>query len=330
MSKLALCFLVTKNIKNLDVFEQWISGYEHLVNIYAHFSEIGTIDQPILLKNRVHAVPTKWGDISLIYAEAELYKEALKNTDNAFFILLSENCIPVRSFEYTYNRLMSDKKRGILAYRDVGKFYPDDCEPFMSEGSCGKLLDKFGFYDHVYAADQWKALSRSNAKDFMKMLSNVNWIKLFTECIKIVPDSLAPDELFYVNYMNQKYGLSTQFRHGQVTMVDFTGKAVHPINYKQITPKTADLICESNSMFARKFPEPIPGRIVKQTPVSCKYYRAVSRGIQSKSKKSKKSKSKKSKKSKSKKSKKSKSKKSKKSKSKKSKSKKSNSKKSKK
>ena len=37
-----------------------------------------------------------------------------------------------------------------------------------------------------------------------------------------------------------------------VTYVDFKGKAIHPINYRQLTAKTQDEICSADAMFARK------------------------------------------------------------------------------
>lgn len=294
MKKIAVCFLVTKNIVNLDVWAQWWQGYEDYINIYSHFSEIGKITQPILLNNRVSPVPTKWGDVSLVFAEGQLYKEAIQNKENKFFILVSDTCIPVRTFPYIYNRIMNNKK-GMLGYRLIGSF-KDDVEPFIREGDCDGLLSKFKFYGKkVYASDQWKILNRNNVKDFLKMLESPQFKKLFTDCIKIVPDSLAPDELMYVNWMNKKTKgkLHLHFRDFAPTFVDFKGKAIHPINYRQITKNISDDICETKSLFMRKFPEPIEKRLIRQTPVKCYRKRSFSRGslkgsIKSKNKKIKK------------------------------------------
>jgi len=280
--RIALCFLVTKNIVNLDVWKKWWEGNEHLINIYAHFSQIGSITQPELLENRVDPVPTKWGDISLIYAEAQLYKKAIQDKTNVSFILISDTCIPVRSFKKIYQRLTADKKRGLVAYRSLNPYeFRDDVAPFIKDGDCDSLLKKYGMYGKkVYASDQWKALSRSNAKDFIKMLEDTKFKQLYETCIKVVPDSLAPDELMYVNWMNRKYKghLSSQFRGGGTTFVDFKGKAIHPIDYKQMTKNLSDDICETNSLFARKFPKPIESRLIKQTPVECYKKHSIRRG----------------------------------------------------
>jgi hypothetical protein len=281
-NRIALCFLVTKNIVNLDVWKKWWEGNEHLINIYAHFSQVGPITQPELLENAVDPVPTKWGDVSLINAEAQLYKKAIQDKRNVSFILISDTCIPVRSFHKIYQRVTSDKKRGLVAYRSLSPYeFRDDVAPFIKDGECDSLLKKYGMYNRkVYAADQWKALSRHNVQDFLKMLKDTAFVRLYNNCIKVVPDSLAPDELMYVNWMNRKYKgqLSTQFRSGGITFVDFKGKAIHPIDYKQVTKNLSDDICDTNSLFARKFPKPIETRLVKQTPVECYKNHSIRRG----------------------------------------------------
>src|SRR4029078_5027143 len=96
------------------------------------------ITQKLLLTHRVHAVPTKWGDISLVEAESELYKAALKDKSNAYFILLSDTCVPVRSFNYIYNRIKRDE-RGIVNYRIINNFKSNP-SPFITTKQCDYLL----------------------------------------------------------------------------------------------------------------------------------------------------------------------------------------------
>ena len=291
MKKIALCFLVTKNIINLDVWKKWWKGNEDKINIYSHFSKKGSIDQPELTKNRVNPVPTKWGDISLVNAEKQLYRAAYKNKSNVSFVLISDSCVPVKSFNIVYKKLTKDVKRGIAPYRSLGKYYKDDLAPFRDKKPCISLLDKFNFFtETAYACDQWKALSRNNVKDFFKMYKNKNYVKLFSKfCTEIIPDSLAPDELMYINWLRYLYGsknLSKHLRNGLVTYVDFKGKAIHPINYRQITPALKDYICYSGGIFARKFVNPLEKRLLSQLPLKC--HEKKSRKRSSKQKKSRK------------------------------------------
>jgi len=47
-----------------------------------------------------------WGDISLVDAERRLLARAYLDTSNQHFLLVSESCIPVQSFETVYQYLM--------------------------------------------------------------------------------------------------------------------------------------------------------------------------------------------------------------------------------
>lgn len=274
MKKIALCFLVTKDLYNLNLWEEWLKGNEDKYSIYVHFSNSKNITQDLLIKNRVTPVPTQWGDISLVKAEKNIYKKAMKNKENKFFILLSESCIPVRNFNYVYRRLMRNIKKGILTYRNIGAYdNPEDIVPFISKKECINLMYKFEFIDKdMYASDQWKILSRNNVNDFFEMFTNKNYVKLFEKfCIAIIPDSLAPDELMYINYLVYKYGkrFKKQIRNRTVTYVDFEDDAIHAIAFKDITPILKEDICYSNAMFARKFMEKNEKKILTKIPLKC-------------------------------------------------------------
>ena len=276
-NKIALCFLVTKNIINLDIWKKWWSGYEDYINIYSHYSKKGDITQPELTKNRVKAVPTRWGDISLCNAEHQLYKKAYSNKTNKMFILVSDSCVPLKTFKMVYGKLMKDKTRGIAPFRSLGRYDREDMVPFRPKPDCIKLMEKFRFFDKdVYACDQWKCLSRNNVLDFLAMYRNKSFMKLFKKfCINVVPDSLAPDELMYINWLQQRHGfggknLKKVLRNGLITYVDFNKEAIHPLNYKQVTPRLKEYMCDSGAIFARKFVNPMEKKLLTQLPTSCR------------------------------------------------------------
>lgn len=276
--KIAICFLITKNIINPEVWQKWWSGNEDKINIYVHYSKgmESKVTLPFLVNNRVPPVPTKWGDISLVNAECQLYTEAYKKTSNKFFILVSDTCIPIRSFTYVYKRLMRNLDKGIAPFRAIDKWSvkyssPDEFQPFIPSESCiNKMKLRSMIGKTLYAIDQWKILSRKNVKDFRDMMKNKTFVRIFTSCIEIVPDSLAPDELMFANYLRYKYSdnLGKHLRYGLVTFVDFVGKAIHPVNYKNLTVTVAGNVCFNNAMFARKFIKHNP-KIAKKIPVKC-------------------------------------------------------------
>lgn len=282
---LALCFLVTKDIRNFKVWQEWWAGHEDKFNFYVHYSEgmEPKVRNAYMQAHRVAPVPTKWGDISLVQAERKLYETAYANTDNKFFVLLSDTCIPVRDFGYVYKRLMRDTKKGLGYWDCLGKFKKsdtaEDFRPFIKDEKCINELDIAQFFSRkLYTMHQWKALSRRNVADFFEMWQDGPYISLFTDCITVIPDSLAPDELMYINYINHKYhgkgGVRSQIRSGVMTFVDFDKKAVHPYKYKKITRKLQNKFCESNSLFARKFFRHNRA-ILKKVPVKCKHGKSV-------------------------------------------------------
>lgn len=281
MKKIALCFLITKDIRNFKVWQKWWKGYENRFTFYTHYSKNmeQRITNPYIKKNRVKPVPTKWGDISLVYAEQQLYKEAYKNKNNKFFILLSDTCIPVRPFMYTYRRLMKIPNRGIGPWSRLNKLTindsSEDFQPFIKNKNCVKKMKKYKLINHyLYTMDQWKILSRKNLRDFFEMLRNKEYIKIFKICIKVIPDSLAPDELMYINYLHYKYNnLRKQIRPRVVTYVDFKGKAIHPITYKTISNSLKRDLCDVNVMFARKFFRHNRS-IINDIPVNCKRHKS--------------------------------------------------------
>lgn len=268
--RLAICFLTTGDIAHLEVWERWWRGHEHQVKVYAHFSKKGKITQDLLLQNRVDPVPTRWGDISLVKAEAQLYKRALKDKRNTAFLLASAACIPVRAFHVVYRQAMKDPRRGLVNYRNTGGYVDDDITPFLPR--CRALLDRYGLSSSkCYASDQWKILSRQNAADFVAMWRDKNYVKLFSKaCIRIVPDSLAPDEIMFINWLVYKHGtLRSQVRRQLVTWVAFSGKAIHAHHYKRMDERTAHNICDHKALFARKFQEASAPALERALPVTC-------------------------------------------------------------
>ena len=268
--RLAICFLTTGDITHLEAWERWWQGHEHQIKVYAHFSKRGKISQDILLQNRVTPVPTRWGDISLVKAEAQLYKRALQSPKNGAFLLASAACVPVRSFNEVYRTTMKDMWRGLVTYRDSPGYAGVDVAPFVPK--CQALLDRYGLSRApCYACDQWKILSRQNARDFLEMWKDKQYVRLFSAaCIKVVPDSLAPDEIMFINWLQYKYGsLRKVVRNHVVTYVMFTGDAIHPHNYLRIDKRTAQNMCDTKALFARKFQNASTAVLERSLPIRC-------------------------------------------------------------
>lgn len=273
--KIALCFLITADVSNPQVWEHWWENKEDKISVYSHYSrgkgKGKSVTIPWLKENRVPPVPTRWGDISLVFAEGQLYKEAIKDPRNKYFALLSGTCIPVRTFSYFYRRVTNSKK-GMLSWEklDPYKITDEDYIPFIKSAKCTKtLISEKIVGAPLYTAHQWKILSRSNVRDFLSMLQDKVFLKVFKRCIKVVPDNLAPDELMFANYLKNKYGcLGKVVRSAGITYVEFPKDAVHPKQLFNITNRLRQEICDIGALFARKFSRR-NDKLIEQLPVKC-------------------------------------------------------------
>ncbi|EHA8589817.1 putative glycosyltransferase BC10 [Cocos nucifera] len=61
-----------------------------------------------------------WGTISMIDAEKRLLANALQDTDNQHFVLLSDSCVPLHDFDYVYNYLMGTNISFVDCFQDPG------------------------------------------------------------------------------------------------------------------------------------------------------------------------------------------------------------------
>jgi len=260
--KIALCFLVVKNLNNLEVWKKWISGNEDLVNIYVHISGENQKNKdfwdPFLWENRtenhgVKAVKTKWGNTSLTYAAGTLYKAALKNTDNKYFCFLSEACIPLISLEKLYQKLKRSTKSYVhtenLSFKER---FPKECFPqnFRPENENWKKTWI------------WTILDRWGANEYKKMIENKSWMHAFDNCYTFLLEDqeygVGGDEVPFPNWIIHNYGirgLNKRFYNYDTTITDFPDGAFSPIEHKNITPRFEKLISKRKNkpFFARKF-----------------------------------------------------------------------------
>ena len=121
-SKIAFIFLTYNNLKRPDIWNRFLdikddndninnSKYINKFTIYNHAKEPEKITD-ILLKNKhiPEHIDTCWGCFASVEANILLLKEALKDPLNKKFILISESCIPIVSFDTLYLELMKDDK----------------------------------------------------------------------------------------------------------------------------------------------------------------------------------------------------------------------------
>ena len=116
--KIAFLFLTYNNLKRPDIWNKFFcietdipSKYSNKYSIYNHAKEKDKVID-ILLKDRHNPehIETCWGCFGTVEANILMMKEALKDPLNNKFILVSDSCIPIVSFDKLYNKIMKDDK----------------------------------------------------------------------------------------------------------------------------------------------------------------------------------------------------------------------------
>jgi hypothetical protein len=168
-SSLAFCFL-TKGSHNQS--KLWYNFFQKTCpskfNIYCHNKEHFQYSDYFLKNYEINKkIPTEWGDISLVKATLLLFKEAFKNTDNKFFILLSESCIPLYNFSKIYNFLNS-YNTNLIDYDENWDPFKDTCEwNYINKMKTVKDCPFFKTRS-LKKASQWLCLDRQTVDFFLK------------------------------------------------------------------------------------------------------------------------------------------------------------------
>lgn len=180
-NKIAFLFLTINDLNNGLLWEKFFNGNEQKFNIYSHSKNQSNLTQKLLIDSQIkNRVDTTWGDISLVRATNNLLKEAYDNSDNKFFMLLSESCIPLYDFNFIYDLILNNNKSSL--------FYYDWSNTVNSNNRRNKLKNiKF---EHFYKQSQWMLLTRDHVKCILDHDLTTNFEKV-----------TAADEHYYINIL---------------------------------------------------------------------------------------------------------------------------------
>ena len=109
MKKLAFLFFCKNSINKIDIWKKYFENNYDKCNIYIHCYDRENIQCEFVKKYLCDKlIPSKWGNI--LYISQYHLKNALLDVDNYKFITITESCVPLKTFDYTYNLLMSNDK----------------------------------------------------------------------------------------------------------------------------------------------------------------------------------------------------------------------------
>ena len=229
MSQIALCFLTYGNISKPQIWSNYINTK---YNIYLHnkYDFDGEFSK-YCIKNTIE---TDWGNISLVRASLVLFKEAYKNKNNKYFILLSDKCMPLYNSHELYDIIFKYNNNLVSCYYDNNDRY----DTFKDE----KFIHDRRYF---FKQHQWMCLDRDTVKYFIENDYTENYGDEFD----------IPDEHYFINIII-KYHIP--FINYQITWCDWSNEDWHPKEYKCITNDIIKNCIDNKYLFMRKIlPETI-------------------------------------------------------------------------
>lgn len=231
MKKIALCFMIYDKIQCEDLWEKWISSHKEKLKIVIHSKH--PIETRLTEYTQIPTIETAWGDFSLVEATITLYKEAIKDEDVEYCILLSGSCIPIKSFDHVYETLLSSNGKSISNIMGSGRLgFGNNIIP-VPRKNIGKH-------------EQWIIVNRQHCKYVAEELWRIQFI--FKR-----KDIHPPDELWFNTFMKLN-GKDSEIIYRKTTFTNWYKQGiVHPKTYESITDEELETILSSECFFARKF-----------------------------------------------------------------------------
>lgn len=121
-SKIAFMFLTPGALPFERLWDRFFQEHEGKFSVYIHASKERPVHYSRYFVNReIRSDEVVWGRISMVDAERRLLANALRDPTNQQFVLLSDSCVPLRSFEYIYNYLMYSNVSYVDCFDDPGQ-----------------------------------------------------------------------------------------------------------------------------------------------------------------------------------------------------------------
>ncbi|KAI5056240.1 hypothetical protein GOP47_0028058 [Adiantum capillus-veneris] len=220
--KLAFMFLTRGPLPHERIWERFFRGHEGMYSVFVHASEEGHSRKSMVFKGRdIHSKKVGWGKIDMIDAERRLLANALlEDRNNEYFVLLSESCIPLWSFDYVYEYFLNSSISYVDCFYDPGPH------------GAGRYLD--GMKPEVERTDfskgaQWFAVNRRHA---LLIVADSLYYRKFAKFCKPGDEfrNCYPDEHYVQTLLHiiDPQGIS----NWSVTHVDWRNQKWHPRSYK--------------------------------------------------------------------------------------------------
>ena len=184
-------------------------------------------------------VETDWGKCNIVEAELELIKEAYKNHNNKWFILMSDKCFPIVDYNILHNKL--DEINKSIFYLTAYSYF--------KEGKGDKEVK-----NHIYKSSQFWILHRKDIDNILKY--SKKYLDFYNKHSGFLFRQAACDEIFFLSLLknvNNNYDFynckSTYSR-----WINLTTNS-HPFVINKFTPIDIEDFKKEGSLFFRKISE---------------------------------------------------------------------------
>lgn len=219
---LCFLFLTYGDVNNINIWKNFFKNIKCDIYIHPKYKDDVTSFFKKYIINDI--IETQWGDISIIDATIKLLQNAILNKDNEYFILCSNSCIPLLSYEMILNTLTRYNK---------SYFY------LMSKININKYI--------LYKTSQWWILKRDDVFIILK-----NYIKYRNLIMNInIRGICAYDEIFFLTLLkteNNNYKYNNKLTTYVKWFIPYISK--HPLIYNYLMKE--DIKDAKNCLFIRK------------------------------------------------------------------------------
>nr|GMD14302.1 glycosyltransferase BC10-like [Ipomoea batatas] len=264
--KIAFLFLTNTDLHFAPLWEKFFAGNEGLYNIYVHADPSVEITPPggVFQGRFISAKKTERSSPTLISAGRRLLAAAiLDDSLNSYFALVSQHCIPLHSFAFTYTSLFapqlaessSSSSPRLPMFRSFIEILSDEPQLWDRYVARGEdvMLPEVPF-ERFRVGSQFFVLARRHA--LMVIRDRRLWRKFRLPCFD--KDTCYPEEHYFPTLLSMED--PDGCTHYTLTRVNWTGSVGgHPHTYHppEISPELIHTLRQSNStysfLFARKF-----------------------------------------------------------------------------
>ena len=145
--KVAFLFLTINDVNFPNIWTNYFRQKQDKISIYCHPKNPENVNTSWLRENIIpNIVDTKWGFITNAYFT--LFHEALKDPMNQKFVVISESCLPLKTFDNFYNFLNNDNiKTSYIKFMRISKY--DQKERLENQPNYNIINEKLnGFIKH--------------------------------------------------------------------------------------------------------------------------------------------------------------------------------------